>query len=40
MTRAKKIGRLVAALLALWTVAGASWPLDDVIELIGGTRCC
>ena len=40
MTRAKKICRLVGALLALWTVAGASWPIDDVIEFLGGHRCC
>jgi hypothetical protein len=40
MTRVKNIARLVAALAAFWTVAGANWPLDDVIAFVGGIRCC
>lgn len=40
MTRVKKIARLVAALAALWTVAGADWPVDEVMEIIGGIPCC
>ena len=40
MTRAKKILRFVAALTALWTVAGAEWPMDAVMEFIGRIRCC
>jgi hypothetical protein len=40
MTRAKKIARFVAMLTALWTVAGADWPLDDVVAFIGGMPCC
>jgi hypothetical protein len=40
MTRAKKLVRLVAALAALWTVAGATWPADDVIAFLGGIPCC
>lgn len=40
MTRVKKIARLAAALAAVWTVAGAGWPLDDLIAFVGGIRCC
>jgi hypothetical protein len=40
MTRAKRIFRFVAALTALWTVAGASWPIEDLIAFLGGMPCC
>ncbi len=40
MTRAKKVVRFTAVLTALWTVTGASWPLDDVVAFLGGVRCC
>jgi hypothetical protein len=40
MTRVKKIARFVAALTALWTVAGADWPMDEVFQLLGGMPCC
>lgn len=40
MTRAKKIFRSVAALAAVWMVAGAGWPMDDVFGILGGIPCC
>ncbi len=40
MTRVKKIVRFVGALAALWTVAGADWPMDDLMAILGGIRCC
>lgn len=40
MTRAKKIVRLVAVLTALWATAAASWPVDDVMGILGGIPCC
>lgn len=40
MTRGTKLVRFVAALTALWMVAGADWPVDDVIDFIGGMPCC
>lgn len=40
MTRVKKIVRVFAALAALWTVAGADWPMDDVLAILGGMPCC
>ncbi|HYO61529.1 MAG TPA: hypothetical protein VEU29_06495 [Actinomycetota bacterium] len=40
MTRVKKIVRFVAVLTALSTVAGAQFPLDEVMAFIGGVRCC
>lgn len=40
MTRAKKIVRFVGALAALWVVAGAGWPMDEVMGLLGGIPCC
>ena len=40
MTRVQKLLRLVAVLTALWTVAGAEWPVDYVLEVIGGIPCC
>lgn len=39
MTRAK-LFRFVAVLTALWMVAGACWPVDDVIGFLGGIPCC
>ena len=40
MTRAQNVVRFVAVLTALWTVAGANWPLEDVAAFLGGIRCC
>ncbi len=40
MTRARKIARIAAVLTALWMVAGADWPVDDVLAIIGGMPCC
>ena len=40
MTRAKKIAGFAAVLTALWTVAGADWPADAVVALLGGMPCC
>ena len=40
MTRVKQILRFVAALTALWIVAGADFPVDDVMDIIGGMPCC
>lgn len=38
MTR--KVLRLVAVLAAVWTIAGADWPVDFVIGLLGDVGCC
>lgn len=40
MTRVKKLARFAAVLTALWTVAGASWPVEDVMGILGGIPCC
>ena len=40
MTRVRKVLRTVAVLTALWTVAGADWPVDEVLEILGGIPCC
>ena len=40
MTRVAKIVRFVAALTALWMITGADWPMDDVMEILGGIPCC
>lgn len=40
MTRATKVFRFVTALTALWIVAGAEWPMETIMELLGRVRCC
>ena len=40
MTRVKNIGRFVGTIAALWTVAGANWPMETMMELLGRVRCC
>ena len=40
MTRVAKIIRFVAALTAFWLVTGADWPMEDVLDILGGIPCC
>lgn len=40
MTRVRKVFRFAAALTALWMVAGAEWPVDYILEVVGGIPCC
>jgi hypothetical protein len=40
MTRLGKFLRFTAVLVAVWTIGGADWPIDDVMGIIGGLPCC
>ncbi len=40
MKRVTKSIRLAAVAAALWLVAGADWPADQVMDLLGDMGCC
>lgn len=40
MTRVTRIARVVAMLTTMWLVAGAQWPMDFVMDILGGMPCC
>lgn len=40
MKRVRNYLRIAAVTAAVWAVAGADWPMDEIEAIIGGLPCC